>query len=491
MTAAHPVVDTEAALSLGQALRNVGYSDVALDRLIGEDDSEEPLVAERRLPRSLLGTVVRALYLRLRVPTDDLARALGRVAVEALASMGLAEVGADVVARVRILPVGNLLIASDDPPGASETADYVAAYTPTSRLVDSLTPRLPVERALDVGTGSGVQALLAARHARHVIATDVNERALAYTALNAALSGLTNVECRQGPFFEPVADEKFDLITCNAPYVISPEMRLTYRDAGLRADEVSERIVRGAAERLTEGGFASLLVSWLADDEDEPDDRVLEWTENTGCDSWILPVWGADPLGHAATWNEPLSGDDEALGAALDSWTDYLRELGAHWVTEGAVLLHRHDAPRHTVRVDELDEDEFEDASEQVERAFAARVHLAELNGASELLEWRLRVAMPLQLEHELEPRSGRAAVVAASIQLAEGTSSSVDATPRTLDVVASLDGKATLEEAVHTSAARLGLSPAETTRLRRDALQLARELLELGALEFRTASVS
>jgi hypothetical protein len=248
--------------------------------------------------------------------------------------------------------------------------------------------------------------------------------------------------------------------------------------------------VRGAGELLTEGGFASLLVSWLADDEDEPDEHVLAWAEATGCDSWILPVWGADPLGHAATWNEPLSGDKAALAAAIDSWTEYLRELGARWVTEGAVILHRNAASRHTVRVDELDEDEFADASDQVARAFAARARLDDLSGNAELLGWRLSVAMPLVFEHELEPRSGRAAVVAASIALGEGTASSVETTPRALDVVASFDGSTTLGEAIQAAADRLGLSPTETTRLRRDALHLARELLELGALEFRAPSV-
>ena len=84
-------------------------------------------------------------------------------------------------------------------------------------------------RALDVGTGSGVQALLAARHARRVVATDVNKRALLYAELNAALNGLENIEFRRGSLFEPAGGEYFDLVTCNAPYVVSPENRWAYR----------------------------------------------------------------------------------------------------------------------------------------------------------------------------------------------------------------------------------------------------------------------
>ena len=149
--------------------------------------------------------------------------------------------------------------------------DFVAAYTAATRLCDALTPRPDVERALDVGTGSGVHALLAARHAKQVIATDVNLRALAFTELNAALNGIRNVEVREGSLFEPVEGETFDLITCNAPYVVSPETRWAYRDGGFAADEVSERVVKAAASHLNDGGYAALLVSWLGHEEAKPD----------------------------------------------------------------------------------------------------------------------------------------------------------------------------------------------------------------------------
>src|SRR6266498_2379686 len=86
---------------------------------------------------------------------------LGRRGVEALEATALAEVGDEIVPRVRILPIGKLLVAADGYSGDDDPPDYVAVYTPTSRLCDSLTPRPRVARALDVGTGSGVHALLA------------------------------------------------------------------------------------------------------------------------------------------------------------------------------------------------------------------------------------------------------------------------------------------------------------------------------------------
>src|SRR2546423_13126510 len=139
MTGGRPVVDKTAATGLGASLRRIGYTETAPDRLLDGDEAEDAVVAERRLPDSPLATVVRAVYLQLPVSTEDAIRALGREAVGALEATGLAEVGAEVLSRVRILPLGDLLVASDDPPNGDneQSPDYVAAYTPTSRLVDS------------------------------------------------------------------------------------------------------------------------------------------------------------------------------------------------------------------------------------------------------------------------------------------------------------------------------------------------------------------
>ena len=114
--------------------------------------------------------------------------------------------------------------------------------------------REPVGRALDLGTGCGVQALHLAAHAGEVVATDVNTRALWMTRLNAALNEV-DVDVREGSFFEPLRGERFDLIATNPPFVISPATgeRLVYRDSGLPGDRVVEDIVRAGARAAHRG----------------------------------------------------------------------------------------------------------------------------------------------------------------------------------------------------------------------------------------------
>ena len=488
----HPIPDRAAARVLGDALRRVGFTEEAVTDVLGEDayglTRDDVPAGERRLPDSRLGTVIRAVFLQQPVPAADIAHAIGRAAVEALATTGLADVGDEVALHGRIVPVGDLYVTSDDFPGEDaelDPPDFVAAYTPTSKLCDALTPRGPVDRALDIGTGSGVQAMLSARQAREVVATDVNPRALAFTELNAALNGFTNIECRLGSLFEPVEGETFDVITSNAPFVVSPENRWAYRDGGLEADQFSELIVREAIRHLSDDGYATLLVSWVAEDEDASEARPLAWTDDSGCDSWILPIYALDPLDHAVRWNVHLAGQAEPFGQVIDRWTSYLEELGIEVVTEGAVLLHRRAGAAHTARVDVVDDDVVDHAGDQIKRAFEARARLVDLGKQKELLAEHLSLAGVVRLERELDAQNGRPREGAAVVQMVDGMNLAIETQPTLLEVVGALDGGETLGDAIEATAARHGLAGSGAKRLRRDALDLVHDLLELGVLRF------
>jgi len=481
-----PNPDLAAATTLGAALRAVGYTTEAIEELLGEDgpsaDLAESVVLERRLPRSAIAATIRLLLLQRPVDATDAAAALGPNGVEALLTLGLVTAdGERLVPRARLVPAEGLYLAfdgfsrgEDDPPG------WVSSFTPTAYWLASLTPRRQVERALDIGTGNGAHALLAAAHADHVIATDVNSRALAFTEISAALNGIDNVETRLGSLFDPVAGEVFDLITCNAPYVISPERRWQYRDGGLPGDQLSERVVREAARHLAEGGHASVLVSWLAESEDEPDERIHEWLAGNGCDAWVLGLSGADPLDHAAGWNEHFAGDPDTMAAALDEWAEYFAALEAGWITEGAVLMRSRAGDHHVVRADPVDEDELEFASDQIERVFAALTLVAE-EGAAAILEARLSLAEEVRFDQELDRRGE---VREIRIALDEGTCPELELELETAELLTTLDGERTLDQAIERTVRRLELGKREASDLRHDALRVTRELFEQGFFE-------
>jgi methylase of polypeptide subunit release factors len=304
--------------------------------------------------------------------------------------------------------------------------------------------------------------------------------------LNAALNGFTNIDCRLGSLFEPVAGETFDVITSNAPFVVSPENRWAYRDGGLEADQFSEFIVRETAKHLNDGGFATLLVSWVAEDKDDSEARPLDWVEDSGCDSWICPIYALDPLDHAVRWNVHLAGKPEPFGEVLDTWTSYLENLGVELVTEGAVLLHRRTGEENTARIDVVDDDVVDHAGDQIKRAFEARAHLAALDKPSDLLDERVSLAGHVTLEREIDADGDRPVETGERVQMTEGMHLGIEAPKNTIAVVRALTGEQTLAEVVDAAAERLGLSETDAKRLRRESVDLVRELLELGVLRFR-----
>ncbi|WAP52374.1 methyltransferase [Arthrobacter sp. ATA002] len=157
--------------------------------------------------------------------------------------------------------------------------DHVLGIGQASLSLAQLTVRRSVDRALDLGAGCGIQAFHLLGHARHVTATDISERALAFTRFNLLLNAgaldldpqrlQDRVSLRLGSLLEPVAGEQFDLVVSNPPFVITPrrtgevsEDRFTYRDGGLAGDAVVETLVRSLQEVLVPGGTAQMLGNW-------------------------------------------------------------------------------------------------------------------------------------------------------------------------------------------------------------------------------------
>ena len=209
--------------------------------------------------------------------------------------------------------------------------DHVLGIGHASLTLAQITERTPVERALDVGTGCGIQTFHLLAHAEHVTATDISERALAFTRFNLLLNAPAldidpqnpqdRVSLREGSLLDPVAGERFDLVVSNPPFVITPrvagesaEEQFTYRDGGLPGDEIVSTMVRRLPSVLVPGGRAQMLGNWeiIRDSEDpsQPrswDERVRAWVEDADAEAWIIQRETLSPESYAETWLKDAS----------------------------------------------------------------------------------------------------------------------------------------------------------------------------------------
>ena len=160
-----------------------------------------------------------------------------------------------VVERVHGVPI--LVTPSVFNPKRLRTGEFFAAQLRASVVG-------PDFEVLDMGTGSGVCAVFAARHARRVVAVDINAAAVRCAGINALLNGAEQrVETRHGDLFVPVAGERFDLVLFNPPFVIGAPRN--DRDRAWRSTGVAERFAEGLARHLKPGGAALLLLSTYGD----------------------------------------------------------------------------------------------------------------------------------------------------------------------------------------------------------------------------------
>jgi methylase of polypeptide subunit release factors len=476
---------------LRTALTVIGYTGEAVRELLGEDAyqgraREVPVHLRRLTAGTPVETAIRFFFLGVPVPIDALERALDPLGAEELEELGLVEAAeGEARATVRLVPHMELLLAGNRYPDESPSgtsANYVATVTAPSAILASLTVRTAVGTALDLGTGSGIQAIWAARHCERVVAVDVNRRALNLAAFNARLNGITNIEFRKGNLFEPVAGERFDLVLCNAPYVVSPDTRYAFRDGGVTSDGFSERLVREAPEHLAEGGFAHLLIGWLLKGDDW-EARPRGWIEGSECDAWLLQGVVRDPVTHAAVWNDEQAGDPVTYAETLDRWLNYLEELGADAVIEGAVILRRRSGVRNWFRADRIPAGRPTPASGHVLRVFDAHDHLTGLADEEALLDESPRVVDRLRVEQELTFGDGGYVVESMTLVLDEGFGFRAGIDQNTASLVPFLDGTRTLRQAIDDAAHARGVDREDIQAFTSGALALVKTMLELGFL--------
>jgi SAM-dependent methyltransferase len=477
--AANPVLGTgDDVRRLRAFLEESGFAADGVRRLLRTGDEllstpfDLPVHARRlALEPTPLATLVELFVLGVAVARQRAQQHFSALGLDLAAELGLIDVGDEIRARIRLVPHDELLIASDPP--NDRQADHVAGVHRPSATLAHLTVRKSVARALDVGTGNGIQALLLAAHAEHVVATDVNERALAFAAFNATLNGIDNIELRAGSFLEPVQGERFDLVVANPPYVVSPENEYVFRDSGLGRDRVSEQLVRALPDVLADDAFATVMVSWIDGGEDPP--RPATWLAGSGCDAFILHSRTEEALASAAAWNRD-AGSPEEYRERLSRWADYYRDEGIEALGYGAIVMRRRNGA-NWVRALELPAGQLSPAAEHVVRLFAAQDFLA---AEPALPESRFALAPGVGLEQKLLQHEGTWVVQETALVASQGLGFRIGLDTNSARIVTALRPDRALGEIFARVA---GDVDAEADAVRRAGDGLVRRLLELGVL--------
>lgn len=369
-----PRIDSVWPAQLRVALEGLEYTQPGLKALWGPDvdhalstNDAAPALWFARTSSASLAVVARLFLLADAVPAASAEDALGAELVSALQAAGLLvspdageshsgdpspgdyaeESERRLVSSVSIapysLPVGvprlvgrrkpdTLYLASDfgtlTRPEVLD-GDFVLGLGGAGRTLIETTPREAVTTAADIGTGCGIQALALALHADTVIATDISERALEFTRLNAKINGISNIETRQGSLLEPLRGQTVDLLVTNPPFVITPQAargQFEYRDGGMPGDQLMRSLVRDIPHHLSDGGQAAMLGNW----------EVSQPDAEAGPSAW-----------HKAAQDEAASADEAAVGSAAAGQTSLMvierEQLSptayAHtWIRDGGVV---------------------------------------------------------------------------------------------------------------------------------------------------------
>lgn len=188
--------------------------------------------------------------------------------------------------RVRWSSLDDLLFVHSGFP--TDAADSVFFGPDTYRFAQLVHAHLqqnfaPIQRAVDIGCGAGVGAILIARARREaeVLAVDINPAALRLTAINAALAEVANVEVLTSDVLQGT-EGNFDLIVANPPYMADPAGRAYRHGGGSLGAGLSLRIVEQALNRLAPGGSLLLYTGVaMVDGRDPFFDTVVPRLDST------------------------------------------------------------------------------------------------------------------------------------------------------------------------------------------------------------------
>ena len=402
--------------------------------------------------------------------------------------------------------------------GRALAPDHVLGVGGAGLTLAGLTPRTPVHAALDLGCGCGIQTLYLLRHAEHVVATDISARALAFTAFNAALAGVSvtgapgtpsaldvapgsgaasapdtasgvgRLELLHGSLLEPVAGRRFDLIASNPPFVLTPPAvreaglpLMEYRDAG---GPILPGLVAGLGEHLEPGASAVMLGNWEHRGAGSWRDAVAAWLPE-GLDAWILERELQDPVEYATMWLRDggltPERDPEAFDAALEAWIDDFEARDVRCIGFGYLIVHRPRCPREPWRLlEEVTTSGQGVLGPHVAEVLEVRERLAGLDDEA-VADLCPLLAPDVTEERHLIPGAAEPTVIL--LRQGGGLGRTLQASTAVAALAGVADGELSVGQVASAVAVLSELNAADAAALRAEMVEAARHLLTTGFL--------
>ncbi|UVJ38831.1 methyltransferase [Arthrobacter sp. CJ23] len=449
---------------LAADLRAVGYTvdgvadflGAAASSALNRDQLIPALIAARQAVTAdpaarALAAVVSLWLLAVPQPPEEIDAALPGIRTAGLLELGLAQLDDDgaVAAKADLRPYG--WDANEDGSGGAELwvssdlaahqragvlrHDHVLGIGQASTTLVQTTIRRHTERALDLGTGCGIQTFHLLHHCEHVTATDISERALAFTRFNLLLNAEAlhldpgnldaRVSLRLGSLLEPVEGERFGLVVSNPPFVITPRStgesaseQFTYRDGGLPGDEIVASLVRSLSGVLAPGGTAQMLGNWEITAGTQWSERPKSWLDGSGTDAWFIQREQVGPELYAETWLQDAS-ESRDRSHYQESYAAYLADFASREVEGigfGMIWLRRPADAGNPVDAGNAAISRFEEITYPIEQPvgphLGASVERADWLAAHHLAEAHLVVAEDVTEERHQRPGAEHPGVI-------------------------------------------------------------------------------
>jgi methylase of polypeptide subunit release factors len=442
-----------------------------------------PELMERTAGGRPIDTLMRLFLARVPVDEQMLRDAIAPMALETWERIGLVrKQNGSIVAALKFVPFDRFWITQEiHDPSTRSRGDFVIGVGGATLTVMNFMLRRRTRLTLDLGTGTGILALIKAGESDSVIATDQNPRAVRMAKFNMRINELSNVDCREGDLFEPVAGMKFDFILSNAPFVISPSSGYMYLDGGMQGDRFVQRLVRGAAEALNEGGYCQFLCNWAHVKGQDSQERLAGWFKGTGCDVWILRADTDETSEYAKRWIRHFEPKDSSdFDRIYDEWMSFYARENIEAISMGFVTMRRRQRAQNWFRVEPEPAIKKRDLGEDIALMFELQDYLDTLPNDDSLMNAVLRAAPELQLQvlYETSPDGWRAQ--SHQLQLIKALGFVAKADELTCVLVGKCNGKRNVRDILSELGSISGLSE---DQIKSASMHLIRHLIQRGFL--------